>query len=104
MSHKGQSRRFRYVRATSALPPIATINRTCRQVGSVPEAAIDGRLANQDQNAPSYGRHELFQHGLYLGLAFERAVLATLELNPAFVEAIEHLRAGRWVLHALRSE
>src|SRR5216684_55513 len=36
MSHKGQTRRFRHVRATSALPPIATINRTCRQVGSVP--------------------------------------------------------------------
>src|SRR5216684_213219 len=36
MSLLYQTRRFRHVRATSALPPIATINRTCRQVGSVP--------------------------------------------------------------------
>ncbi len=35
MSLKGQSRRFRHGRGMSALLPTATINRTCRQVGSV---------------------------------------------------------------------
>jgi hypothetical protein len=43
MSCLGHSRRFRYVRATSALPPIATIKRTCRQVGSVPIGDIRAR-------------------------------------------------------------
>ncbi len=38
MSEMGQTRRFRHVRGTSALPPIATIKQTCRQVGSVPRA------------------------------------------------------------------
>src|SRR6266516_7618651 len=35
MTASDHSRRFRYVRTTSALPPIATIKWTCRQVGSV---------------------------------------------------------------------
>ncbi len=41
MSELGQTRRFRHVRGTSALPPIATIKQTCRQVGSVPLPEIE---------------------------------------------------------------
>src|ERR1700680_3833404 len=52
----------------------------------------------------SSARDELLQHCLQLGVTFARTLLAILELNPALVEAIEHLRAGRRVLHALRRE
>src|ERR1700722_3047128 len=55
-------------------------------------------------DAPSSARQKLPEHGLYLGLAFERALFAILELNPALVETVEHLRARRRVLCPLRSE
>src|SRR6202035_5687614 len=52
----------------------------------------------------SSARHKLPEHRLYIGLAFERALFAILELNPARVETVEHLRARRRVLRPLRSE
>jgi len=105
MSALGHKQTLKRVRPMSALPPRADIRPPSCDVRFGPEAAVDGRPANLgEQNARSFARHELPQHKLYLGLAFERAVLAILELNPALVEAIKHLRAWRWILHALRSE
>src|SRR4030095_15342140 len=54
---QGQSRQFGDARATSALPPIATKQRTSRDVSNVPTCDIDRRRDGQlkDQNRPPEG-------------------------------------------------
>jgi hypothetical protein len=47
---------------------------------------------------------ERLQHGLQGDLSFSRAGGAVFELDPAFVEAIQHTNSWCGVLHALRSE
>src|ERR1700730_5132561 len=47
---------------------------------------------------------ERLQHGLQGDLSFLRASGTVFELDPAFVEAIQHTNSWCGVLHALRSE
>src|SRR5580704_3623460 len=47
---------------------------------------------------------ELLQHGLQGDLSFLRAGCTVFELDPAFIEAIQHTNSWCGILHALRSE
>ena len=47
---------------------------------------------------------ERLQHGLQGDLSFSRAGGTVFELDPAFIEAIQHTNSWCGVLHALRSE
>ena len=69
MSELGQSRRFDDVRVISAFPPIATKERTSRDVSNVPPSDITSlirRYANADSTAitsdPWYGAIMSWQH------------------------------------------
>src|ERR1700722_14966785 len=45
-----------------------------------------------------------FQNGLQVNASFLRADFPALEINPAFVEAVQHPNAWNGVLHSLRLE
>jgi len=55
MSALGQSRRFGPIRATSALPPIASIERTCREVRLVPIGDIESYSITSSASASNVG-------------------------------------------------
>jgi hypothetical protein len=55
---------------------------------------------SRDRSRPAFAFDKPLKHGSQLDVSFSRASLSALELNPAFVEAIEHLNAGCGVLDA----
>ncbi len=86
MSESGQTRRFRHVRATSALPPIATINRFGAIIGSrAPPAAGHQRAPRRrDDPAPGHSTFSVNRHGRFrdsdiLRHVFEGVVRACMD-------------------------
>src|SRR5271155_4291821 len=42
--------------------------------------------------------HQLLEDGLQFNLTFDSAILTALEVDPAFVESVQHLYARQWML------
>jgi hypothetical protein len=47
---------------------------------------------------------QLLEHRSQFNLPFDSISLTALEIDPAFVEAIQHLHAGQWMAHPLGFE
>src|SRR5580704_4180967 len=86
-------------------------NRRPRVVGIPIRFERIGSLSSLHINSVHAGRalltftfDELLQHGLQGDLSFLRAGRTVFELDPAFIEAIQHTNSWCGVPHALRSE
>ena len=56
------------------------------------------RLLKTLSSGPIY---QFLEDRLQFDLSFDRAGLTALKVDPAFVESIQHLYAGQWMVHSL---
>jgi hypothetical protein len=59
---------------------------------------IDDDLGNSFSSGSS---HQFLEDGLQFNLTFDSASLTALEVDPAFVESVQHLYAWQWMEHSL---
>jgi hypothetical protein len=45
--------------------------------------------------------YQLLEHRSQFNLPFDRISLTALEIDPAFVEPVQHLHAWQWIAHPL---
>src|SRR5258708_11518655 len=94
-------RRHNRILSMLALPPFPASNASGNAMRR-PHAMITSAFLGERSRLSSR-LDEPLQHGFQRDFSLTRTSLSALELDPAFVEAIQHSNTGRGILHPLRS-